>query len=187
MKALVIEDDSNVALLYRKWLEGCGYEVTTVDSIKEAQRCLDEAPDIRIITLDLNLTDSTYLTTIPKIKNMRDSNPGALLVVISGVITHNDEKLVTSLGADAMFEKNEVATEKTFLGKLRDMLGGLAGTPVGFQNRAKVLQGIAEKVARRCNTLGCNIGESLLNLDPGTTGHDSGTRQPPKEHIPQNP
>ncbi len=74
-----------------------------------------------------------------------------------------------------MIEKHEIPTEKSFMSKLRDVMGALVNTPKGFQNRATLLQGIAQKVSKRCDTLGCNLVEGL--------GSTPGAVVPAKEHI----
>jgi CheY-like chemotaxis protein len=166
MQALVIEDDKNLARLLAKWLAGCGYEVRVCSTLSEAEAYIFAVPDLRIITLDLNLTDSTHETTIPRIRDIRDQNPQALLVVISGVIGHSEESTITRLGADAMIEKHEIVTEKSFLGKLWDVLSSVFRNPTAYQTRGIVLEGISKKVAKRCNDLKVSIGESLTNEPP---------------------
>lgn len=149
MKALVIEDDPNLAKVIASWLMRCGYEVTVTGSIVEAERLIEEASKLEVITLDLNLSDSTRDLTIPRIKVIREKSPDALLVVISGVATKQDEELVRSLGADGLLEKHRIPTEKTFWSRLHDVVSSLIQTPQKFQRNAEKLEAIALRIANR--------------------------------------
>lgn len=167
MKALIIEDDENLAAVLATWLNSCGYECQITGSLVEAERIIETASELEVITLDLNLEDATREKTIPHIKLLREKSPNALLVVISGVITSQDEKLVTKLGADGMIQKTEIATEKSFWTKLSDILYFLFETPQTFPRKVAILEGIASKIARRCSVLGYTIGAKLQSdIDP---------------------
>lgn len=165
MKALIIEDDKYIALILRTWLEGCGYDVAVTGSMAGASKYIEGAGELEVITLDLNLEDSTHDRTIPRIKEIREKNPNALLVVISGVITMSESHVITGLGADAFIEKHDIPTERTFWSKLQDVVSSLIRSPQqGLQQKTIVLEAIASKIAKRCDVLGCQIG--------ATTGSD---------------
>lgn len=162
MKALIVEDEDSMQMVLRLWLERMGYEVQVTDSIELAATIIANTPELELITLDLNLKDSRVNTTIPRIREIRARNPNALLVVISGALTSKDEKMVTEYGADGFMEKQDVPTEKTFFGKLRDVVTSLTRTPRQYARNIPLLESIAAKIAQRCETFQCSIGEVPL-------------------------
>lgn len=158
MNALIVEDDDNMAQVLTKWLEAMHFTVTVAASMSEAARIIAEMPKLEVITLDLNLPDSRASETIPRIKDIREQKPDALLVIVSGVLTSEDHKIAAALGADAAFEKHEVPTEKGFMQKLRDVMVGLVRTPTQYASRLPLLEALAKKVAERFNELDLPIG-----------------------------
>jgi hypothetical protein len=121
---------------------------------------ISSTPELEVITLDLNLKDSLADETIPRIADIRDKNPDALLLVLSGVLTPKDAAIAMELGADACIEKHDVITEKTFMQRLRDVAVSLVRTPKEYRKRIPLIEALAARVAKRCNDLGCSIGET---------------------------
>lgn len=160
MNALIIEDDTNMAIILRDWLEAMHFEVTVTNSMALAADIISNTPNLEVITVDLNLTDSLKDATIEKISEIRSKKPDALLLVISGVLTEKDAKIAINLGADACMEKHNIITEKTFTQKLWDVMDALVKTPSEYTKRQSLMTALASQVARRCNELGCSIGET---------------------------
>jgi CheY-like chemotaxis protein len=160
MDALIIEDNKNMARVLRTWLEAMKFDVTVTDSMTLAADIISSTPELEVITLDLNLKDSLADETIPRIAEIRDKNPDALLLVLSGVLTPKDTAIAMNLGADACIEKQEVVSEKTFTQKLRDVVLSLIRTPREYRKRIPLIEALAARVAKRCNDLGCSIGET---------------------------
>jgi CheY-like chemotaxis protein len=158
LQALIVEDDENLAMVLGSWIENLGYEVITTDSLEKAAKLIKDNPKLEIITLDLNLTDSRTENTLSSIEQMRASNPNALLVVVSGMLTTQDEERITKLGADGFMEKHDVPTEKSFFGKLRDVTMSLVRTPKNYTRNAALVEALAKRVAERCNVLDVALG-----------------------------
>lgn len=157
MNALIIEDEKEMASVLRSWLEQMGFSVTVTDSMALAAEIIASTPELEVITLDLNLKDSMRPSTIPRIREIRATHPNALLVIVSGVLTTGDEKLVAEYGGDAAIEKHDVATEKTFGQKLWDVVSSLVKNPQAYASRIPILEAISKRVSKRCNELGCTI------------------------------
>lgn len=160
MDALIIEDNKNMARVLQTWLEAMGFAVSVTNSMTLAAEIIASTPELEVITLDLNLKDSLADETIPRITEIRDYNPNALLLVLSGVLTPKDAKIAMELGADACIEKQEVITERTFTQRVRDVVTSLVRTPVAYRKRIPLMEALAARVAKRCNDLGCSIGET---------------------------
>lgn len=121
MIALIIEDEVPIAEQYEKYLTSLGYQVTIVDRLASAIGLIKAIPNIEIITLDCNLLDSRATETIERIKEIREHNPSAMLIVISGVLTQVDVDRAIKYGADGIIEKVDIPTDKTFFQKLKDI------------------------------------------------------------------
>lgn len=171
MKALIIEDEPGMATVLRSYLEGIGFSVTVTASMAVAVQIITETPELEVITLDLNLNDSRAAETLPRIAEIRKNSPNALLVVVSGVLTHEDKGKAIEYGADATFEKLDVPTERSFIQRLRDVAVGLVRTPTKYASRINLLQALASKVAARYNELGLGLGGVPSEDEPKETGH----------------
>lgn len=156
MKALVVEDDPRIASKICEWLRSIGCDAEVTGSLSTAELLLRK-DSVNIITLDLALHDSTLTQTIERIAAIRMTRPNAVLIVISGLVTHENEKEITMRGADAMFEKMDITTERSFLGRLYDMATGAEKKPTP-PKRQDVLQSLAKRAAAKCNEMQCDIG-----------------------------
>lgn len=168
-----------MARVLTEWLTGLGFNVTVVVTMAEALRFLAENPTLEVITLDLNLPDSRAPQTVPRIPDIRNINPEALLLIVSGVVTEEDKKLASSLGADVVFEKLEVPTERTFLQKFGDAIMGLIKTPAGYTHDLALLQAVSSKIAQRCNEMGIGLGAGVMVVPASAIPSASGMDTPP--------
>ena len=160
MKALIVEDDSRIASAMAQWLTDAGCEVAVTHSLEEAESFIRN-DSVNVITLDLNLSDSNHGQTVERIERIRTYRPNAVLIVVSGIATINDEKDLQRRGADALIEKMEVPTERSFFGRLSDIANALMGKKHDFSRNTEALARFARMAARRCNELGCGIAERL--------------------------
>lgn len=170
MDALIIEDNKNVARVLQAWLEAMGFTVSVTDSIALAAEIISSTPELEVITLDLNLKDSLADATIPHITEIRDYNPNALLLVLSGYLTPKDTAIAMALGADVCLEKQEVFTEKTFIQRLRDVASSLVRTPREYRKRIPLMEALAARAVKRCNDRGWSIGETTGEAAPKDGG-----------------
>lgn len=160
MKALVVEDDSRVAKIMADWLASAGCDVTVTDSLADAE-FLIRRDSVSVITLDLNLSDSDFSKTVERIAMIREHKPNAILIVVSGIATIEDERELQRKGADALIEKMEVPTERTFFGRLSDIAHTIMGKKQDFTRNTETLERFARLAAKRCNELGCGIADRL--------------------------
>lgn len=160
MKALIVEDDSRIAGIMARWLADAGCDVTVTDSLQDAE-LLIRKDSVSVITLDLNLSDSNFQKTVERIAMIREHKPNAILIVVSGIATAEDERDLQRRGADALIEKMEVPTERSFFGRLSDIAHALMGKKQDFTRNTETLEKFARLAAKRCNELGCGIADRL--------------------------
>ena len=73
-KILVIDDEENTRLLYKKELEGKGYQITVAATAEEAKGKIDaDKPDI--ITLDINMPGLDGIEFMEKLKEEKTEIP----------------------------------------------------------------------------------------------------------------
>lgn len=148
MRVLIIEDRPEIASLLGDWVGTFSSEVLIADKLEDAVKIINESPPHTLISLDLNLLDSRSEETMAQIPKIRASNPDAVLIVLTGVATPKDEQRIRDLGADALIEKLDVPTKKTFMDKLRDVVVSLIRQPTRFQRNIAVLEALSRKIAR---------------------------------------
>ena len=77
-KLLVVDDDQNLRLLYKKELEAVGHQITTAASAEEARQCFEkEKPEL--VVLDLKLTAEEG--GLEALRWMRDYDPKIPIVI----------------------------------------------------------------------------------------------------------
>lgn len=98
MNIIVIEDDDITAKLISEIVEPLG-EVTVAHTIVDAIREIDAAPEGSLMLWDLRLVDSTAENTAAVIKAVKENDPKARMVVVSGM------PVIPDTGAEAVVRK----------------------------------------------------------------------------------
>lgn len=91
-KILLVEDDESIRLGLRYYLEQESYQVLENSTVKEAIRTVEDAPEIDLILLDLNLPDGNGFDLFRTIKEKHD------IPVI--FLTANDLEVSIVMGLD---------------------------------------------------------------------------------------
>ena len=101
MRALVIEDDEQIAEVNKRVLEGEGFAVDTAATLSDGQR-LALASDYDIIVTDLMLPDGHGLAIV---ENVRGRGKGTPVLVLTGVDAVESTVAALDLGADDYLRK----------------------------------------------------------------------------------
>ncbi len=97
---LSVDDDENLQLVIKEYLEEDGYNVVTASSAKLAMEKIETtAPDI--VLLDLVLPDGEGLNLIPSFR----SKTGARVIVVSGKSDTMEKVICLEMGADDYMTK----------------------------------------------------------------------------------
>ncbi len=111
---LLIEDDTGVVKVIKRYLEGSEFTVTAVGKWSEAELLLTSSPDIAIV--DLCLPDSIPEETVGRVTEYKGQHPSVPIGIITG--TNFIEDIIAPQGVKVA-HKNDVMTSperfKTFL------------------------------------------------------------------------
>jgi diguanylate cyclase (GGDEF)-like protein len=146
LRALVVEDDTDLRELVRTVLEGAGVEVEAAATARRARRCVAELPP-DVLILDLGLPDEDGLVLC---RELKDRHPGLPVIVLTGRESTADEGAAASAGADVFLRKPFGPLE------LIDVVEALAaGTAQRTQGRGELLPGTGQSqlLARDLRTL----------------------------------
>lgn len=101
MKALIIDDESDICYLLSRLLQRKNYQTTFVNSLKEARKTLEhELPEL--IVLDNHLPDGLGINYIPTLK---EKYPAIKIIMITGHDSEGDRERALENGADYFIGK----------------------------------------------------------------------------------
>jgi two-component system response regulator (stage 0 sporulation protein F) len=101
-KILIVDDDLNVREMLYSTFSRLGYNVITATNGKDAVRLsLTKKPDL--VLLDFNMLD---MNGIEVLKNIREQDAKAKIIMLTGVGTDELEKQARSSGASGFLRKN---------------------------------------------------------------------------------
>lgn len=147
MKVLIVEDQAPVSDMLRRYVEPIAREVVVASTMDEALHAIETRPPFDLITLDLNLPDSTTLESVARIKEIHDKNDGGFVVVITGMLGVEARKQVEEAGADGFFQKIEtVETRENFFSNLKNMVNSAIRNPVRYQRNLAVAEKLIDKL-----------------------------------------
>lgn len=105
LTVIVTEDDPNASSFLKSILDNFSKELFIVSRLAELLQLCKSRNDIDLILYDLVLEDANLDQTIDTIPEVRNLQPKAALIVISGVKDNYIKQEVIDKGADAYAEK----------------------------------------------------------------------------------
>lgn len=99
MIVLIIEDSAGLAELWRTFLQSLA-TVRVAHMWDTGLKMMAEPPIPDIVILDLGLPDSRPPDTLARIKHLKEINPDATVIAITGNPEENIQLLAENLGAD---------------------------------------------------------------------------------------
>lgn len=155
MNVLIIEDDKFAAELIANMVRSFTEKPIIAYTMEDASRYISEQKEPpEIITVDLAMPDSDRTKTIRiAIAEIRQRAPESLIIVLTGMTMHGEPEECIASGADAVFEKHDVATPKMFMDKLTQLVIEMNNRPSTIQRRVKVLEAVA-KCIKNLSTCG---------------------------------
>lgn len=115
MIVLIVEDDAGLVSLWRKFLEPVAREIRVAFDLVEALRLMRFIPPPDVVLLDLGLPGSKAENTLAHILELKEANPQAAVIVITGNVEQQMEALAMKLGADHFARKQDNATSQSAL------------------------------------------------------------------------
>lgn len=152
LKILVVEDDSSMAELLRRCLCEISSDVLIAHGFDAAMEILRRIPPPDLISLDLSLGIGGAEVTIARIHEIREANPSAVIVVLTGAVDKLDRERILEAGGDELWLKSDLMPMpggvKGFVANLFDALDALVRRPVRYQHNVRILELLAERVAK---------------------------------------
>lgn len=144
---LIIEDESELAKVLARFISDLAV-VKLAPDLPTGLRFMREPPTPDVVLLDLKLSGSKPLNTLEHIEELKQINPDASVVVITGNLQDGLPELATKLGADFFAKKIEYATSQLSL--LSAIEAGLKnvvkGKPV-YERGIQILELLTEHTA----------------------------------------
>lgn len=112
MIVLIVEDDSDLAKLWVRYLQTVTTGIRVAHDLPAALVAMRAVPHPDIVLLDLRLPGSKPLNTLQHIAEMKEINPKAVVVVLTGAIEEKLPELAAQLGADGFGYKRDHATSQ---------------------------------------------------------------------------
>lgn len=123
MKILIVEDEPLQAELLKRQLSPLKIETVIARDWASAMREMLRVPPPDLIFLDLMLPDTNGAEdTLNGITKLREINPNALIVVMTGMQSIELATLAASLGADAFEYKQQMNSQVELFGMVKTVL-----------------------------------------------------------------
>lgn len=102
--------------LWRRFLGPLSKDIRLARNLKEAFEEMLRTPHPDLVVFDLRLPDSRVASqSIMKIRELKDINPDAVVMVVTGAVEENLPVLANEYGADGFFQKPDMAGQDKLL------------------------------------------------------------------------
>lgn len=115
MTILIVEDEPTIVTLWRRILRNVSQDIRWAKDIAGAFREMRTIPHPDLVLLDLVLPGSSARQTLEQINALKDINPNAVVLVITGSTDDFMPALASSLGADGFRFKPQMASQNALL------------------------------------------------------------------------
>lgn len=122
MTILIVEDEEMVAELWRRFLGALSDDIRIAGTVPDALIQMRKMPPPDLVLLDLRMPGSTPENTLHHIAQLKESNPNAVVLVLTGASDASLPALAMKLGADGFQPKNTVASQDGLFTAIRDAL-----------------------------------------------------------------
>lgn len=111
MTVLIVEDDPMVRELWRRLLSPLTEDIRLAETIPDALAEMRKIPPPDLVLLDLRVPGSTPENTLFHIAALKELNPAAVVLVLTGVSDESLPALARQLGADGFSPKMAAASQ----------------------------------------------------------------------------
>lgn len=165
MTVLIAEDLALMRQLLKNFLAPIATIFIETETMEATEAMITANPAIDFVALDLRFPDSSYLGTIEKIKQFREINPEAIIVVITGNSDPTLEEKAIAAGAHGFMFKPAVSKPETFMDRLRAVILSLIRQPSKYTRNLDLAERILEKILPRLQS---ESMESAGDITPAT-------------------
>ena len=104
VRVLVVDDEPAILFAYQKLIQAEGYGIDLCEGLEEALNLIHTSKYFAVIT-DIRLSGSENTGGIQLLHAMRNQQPDAKIIVVTGFGSSYVEKTLKDLGASHYFEK----------------------------------------------------------------------------------
>lgn len=125
MTILIVEDKPEVADLWKRLLAPIGADIREATTIPEALEMMAMIPMPELVLLDLRLPGSTAQNTLEHIAHLKEINPAAVVVILTGssyMLNAPLAVIAKKFGADGSAIKTETTTQNELLSVIKSSL-----------------------------------------------------------------
>lgn len=122
MTVLIVEDDPMVAELWTRLLNPASRDIRVAGNVPEALSKMGVPPPPDLVLLDLRVPGSTPENTLRHIAELKELNPAAVVLVLTGVSDESLPALARQLGADGFSQKMQATSQDALFGVICDAL-----------------------------------------------------------------
>jgi DNA-binding NarL/FixJ family response regulator len=113
--ALVVEDQKMMAELYRNILTRIADKVFVANDLASAMKIVREQDNLHLVTLDLNMPNSTTAEVLSSIELIHAKHPNCAVVILTGDESESIRRDASGYAADDFVLKNDVASSQMML------------------------------------------------------------------------
>lgn len=148
MKVLIVEDRPEIARIIEEYLRPFTSAIVKTMTRTEAAEIIRSTAHLDLVTIDLGLPDSGVKETMEWLKEVRELRPNAVVIVISGIVSKEEEAAVLAAGADGFIHKMEMASgASTFIERVAQIWNSLFANPKGYERHLPIAEAAAERFA----------------------------------------
>lgn len=128
MTIMVVEDEPSIAGLWARYLRPLadGVDIRMAGDLADALRQMAKLPPPDLVLLDLKMPGTTPENTLRHIADLREHNPNAVVLVITGVPDETLPEMSRRMGANDFAQKTAVNTQDALLAAIRRCYARLA-------------------------------------------------------------
>ena len=147
-RILIVEDSPEMAKILERYLRPVAREIIIADSMEHAFSVINAADPFDLVTLDLNLPDSRTEETRERIREIKRTNPDALVVVVTGVVRPEEQAKILEAGADGYVYKVDIMGQPTtFWQTLSDVFRSAVRTPTRYTKNVAIMERLNQAIA----------------------------------------
>lgn len=119
---LIIDDDEGVRTLLARHLASLDADLRFADNVEDGMAEMRKLPHPNFVFLDLGFPKSTPEETLARATEMKDLNPGCVIVAITGRGDPNLPILAAKMGIDKFKQKLDLASQTALFETVKECL-----------------------------------------------------------------
>lgn len=115
MTILIVEDSDTMRDVLRRQLEQLGTALVFAKSVSEARVAMGTKPPPDFIIYDINLEDLQGEASLRALAELKQCNPSAPVLIVTGTVDENLEQVALEIGVNAFRYKQQMKGQRDLL------------------------------------------------------------------------